>query len=241
MKKGSKHSQETKLKMVNSASKRIMPKQTEEHKEKIRQSNLKTWSDPILLEQQSKKTKLGISKMSIEKRKKWLENNIRASRTEKNRERARKHLLKMRENEDFLKKQREGKSKAFIGSGNPFFGKKHTIETRLKVSKTKKESDKTRRGKDNPAFIDGKGNQRKQERISFQETIEYRIFRENVFKRDNFKCVKCGSKRQLECHHIKSYKGHPALRTDENNAITLCKNCHKRTDNYGRKKLQEKK
>jgi 5-methylcytosine-specific restriction endonuclease McrA len=45
-----------------------------------------------------------------------------------------------------------------------------------------------------------------------------------IFKRDGYKCQKCGSKLHLQCHHIiPIYMGgshHP------NNLVTLCDICH---------------
>lgn len=34
--------------------------------------------------------------------------------------------------------------------------------------------------------------------------------------------------------HIKSFKDHPELRTDLQNGRTLCVDCHRKTDTYGR-------
>lgn len=64
-------------------------------------------------------------------------------------------------------------------------------------------------------------------------TPKYVRWRSEILKRDNYTCKKCG-KRQcyLEVHHIKSYTHYPELRYDMKNAITLCKNCHRLTDNY---------
>ena len=42
------------------------------------------------------------------------------------------------------------------------------------------------------------------------------------------KCTECGSVYDLHAHHIKQYKSHPELRTDVNNGITLCGNCHRK-------------
>ena len=61
-----------------------------------------------------------------------------------------------------------------------------------------------------------------------------REWREFVFKRDNYTCQECKQKGgRLEAHHIKPYKECPELRHDINNGITLCKECHSKTDSYG--------
>ena len=64
-------------------------------------------------------------------------------------------------------------------------------------------------------------------------SAEYKKWRNAVFTRDFYKCVKCGSSRNLEAHHIKEQCNYPALRFDINNGLTLCHACHKLTDNYG--------
>jgi hypothetical protein len=57
----------------------------------------------------------------------------------------------------------------------------------------------------------------------------YKKWRMAVFQRDGFLCVDCGSKKNLNAHHIipwsKTEKGSP-LRFDVNNGVTLCKVCH---------------
>ena len=66
---------------------------------------------------------------------------------------------------------------------------------------------------------------------------DYRIFRENVLSRDNYKCQCCGLKKKLHVHHIFSYKYYSSLRTDVNNGITLCKYCHQKYHTiYGNKR-----
>lgn len=69
-----------------------------------------------------------------------------------------------------------------------------------------------------------------------RKSYESVCWRESVFKRDNYTCRDCGlSGVYLEAHHIKSYAKYPELRTELSNGITLCKECHKLTDNFGAK------
>ena len=72
----------------------------------------------------------------------------------------------------------------------------------------------------------------------FRRGIEYKLWRESVFERDNFTCQVCGEKGvYLESHHIKSFANFPELRLAIDNGQTLCRECHKLTDNYrGRNK-----
>jgi len=44
----------------------------------------------------------------------------------------------------------------------------------------------------------------------------------------------------LEADHIKDFALFPKLRLDINNGRTLCKSCHKKTENYGFKKTNSK-
>lgn len=59
-----------------------------------------------------------------------------------------------------------------------------------------------------------------------RDSFEYKTWRKAVYKKDNYKCVKCGSKKKLNAHHIKSWKDYPALRYEVENGITLCEECH---------------
>lgn len=64
---------------------------------------------------------------------------------------------------------------------------------------------------------------------------EYREWKRNVFKRDNYTCQRCGAKKNLEAHHVKEKINFPELKYDVENGVTLCHECHKKTDNYGYK------
>ena len=62
--------------------------------------------------------------------------------------------------------------------------------------------------------------------------IEFRLWREAVFARDNWACQKCGARSGkkkgifLHPHHIQNFAEWPELRFAIDNGITFCKNCH---------------
>ncbi len=55
---------------------------------------------------------------------------------------------------------------------------------------------------------------------------QYKKWRIAVFKRDRFKCKRCGSRAKLQAHHIRSWADAPDIRFVLSNGITLCKKCH---------------
>ena len=61
---------------------------------------------------------------------------------------------------------------------------------------------------------------------------EYILWRESVFKRDNYTCIWCGNKGRLNADHIKPFAHYPELRFAIDNGRTLCIDCHKTTDSY---------
>ena len=50
-----------------------------------------------------------------------------------------------------------------------------------------------------------------------------------IKERDNYTCRDCGSKKNIEAHHIKSFADYPDLRFKLSNGKTLCKVCHVKT------------
>lgn len=55
---------------------------------------------------------------------------------------------------------------------------------------------------------------------------QYKKWRMEVFKRDGFQCQKCGSKKDIQAHHIKAWKSNKSLRYVVSNGVTLCRKCH---------------
>lgn len=69
-----------------------------------------------------------------------------------------------------------------------------------------------------------------------KQYVEERIWREKVFRRDDFTCQECGQRGgKLSAHHIQGWKEHPSLRYELSNGVTLCVECHKQTNNYAGK------
>lgn len=57
-------------------------------------------------------------------------------------------------------------------------------------------------------------------------------WRDAVKKRDEHKCVECGSTKSLHAHHIKGWQKHPELRYDIDNGLTLCVRHHQKAHGF---------
>lgn len=65
-------------------------------------------------------------------------------------------------------------------------------------------------------------------------SFEYKLWREAVFKRDNFTCIWCDARGgKLTSDHIKPFSLFPELRFSIDNGRTLCLSCHKTTNTWG--------
>jgi len=142
----------------------------------------------------------------------------------------------------------KGKVGIISGDKNPFYGKKHTEETKKKMSESHKDcipwnkgkvnvfSKETRlkmsqnrvgkqKGENNPAW---KGGVTPLNNL-IRKTKEYKEWAISVYKKYKYICQCCGIKckaKNIIAHHIKSFTYFPKLRFDINNGVTLCRSCH---------------
>lgn len=82
-------------------------------------------------------------------------------------------------------------------------------------------------GVDNPNYKHGKSDE---DRLLERSYTGYKEWRMEVFKRDDFNCLKCETNstrdNKLVAHHILNHYSHPALRIEVSNGATLCTKCH---------------
>ena len=98
------------------------------------------------------------------------------------------------------------------------------------------------KGDNSPTWKGGKTDESKKARNS----VDYKIWRESVYKRDDYTCQKSGKKGgRLHPHHIENFADNPDKRYDVNNGITLSVKEHKKfhkkygRNNTTRKQLKE--
>ena len=79
-----------------------------------------------------------------------------------------------------------------------------------------------------------------------RNSVVYKLWREAVFKRDDWTCIFCtaksgkGKKVVLHADHIKPFVLFPELRFAIDNGRTLCEDCHRKTETFGIKALNYK-
>ena len=63
----------------------------------------------------------------------------------------------------------------------------------------------------------------------WRSTKKYKRWRQAVLERDDYRCVRCGTKRFIEIHHIIPASVSEDLRYDVRNGETLCRKHHETT------------
>lgn len=107
--------------------------------------------------------------------------------------------------------------KSKLGNKNPSFGKKQSKETCLKKSLSQR----------NEKHYNWKGGVSKENK-RIRRGIEFRLWREAVFARDNWTCQKYKIRGcKIHPHHIENFSEYPELRFAIDNGITLSEKAHK--------------
>ena len=104
------------------------------------------------------------------------------------------------------------------GINNPFYGKKHTNETREHLSTVKKELFR------NGTLVAPYKNKKLTDNPTPKRDHLWKLIRDSVLELDSNSCVLCKSTYKLEVHHIIPYRKQRNHSID--NLITLCKKCH---------------
>jgi len=102
-----------------------------------------------------------------------------------------------------------------------WLGKKRSKETVKKIS----DSLRGKVGKEARNWQGGITTENKKAR----QTLEYMIWRNEVYKRDHYTCRICGKKctaKTIVAHHLKLFSEFPELRYSVDNGIVLCRSCH---------------
>jgi hypothetical protein len=203
-------------------------KQTEEHKRKISESLKGRESGIYKYKPRTEETKRKISES--------LKGHFVSEETKR----------KIGDGNRGKKQPQTEEHKRKIGEGNK--GKILLEETKRKIgesNKGKKRTEEFKRnisrkfsGKKGNGWIDGRASLN----LLVRKGLDSRLWREKVFKRDNWVCQKCKIKGiYLHPHHIQNFSQYPELRFKIDNGITLCKDCHMEFHNlYGRQNNNKK-
>lgn len=141
----------------------------------------------------------------------------------------RENISKGKKGVKFSKQHIKNLSLAHIGVVNPPL----TPEQRIEKAK------KMKRGQEHHWWKGGVS----KPNLIVRKSFKYRLWREAVFKRDNWTCVWCQQKGGwnkkekkrvfLQADHIKSFAKYIELRFELSNGRTLCIDCHRKTKTWG--------
>jgi 5-methylcytosine-specific restriction endonuclease McrA len=121
-----------------------------------------------------------------------------------------------------------------INNGNANRGKKRTPEQIERLKRPNYAS----RGENNASWdVNKTDEERKIQNEKTRNYVDYYVWRLAIFRKDGYQCQRCGYiGKKINAHHIENYFSNKELRTDINNGIVLCIQCHKLFHyTYGRK------
>jgi hypothetical protein len=112
-----------------------------------------------------------------------------------------------------------------IGINNPFYGKTHTKEARLRISTALIGK---YRGENSPHW---NYNISMEDRLCDRRYNQLFVdWRTSIFKRDDYTCYLCKIKgKYMQAHHIYPWNKYKHIRYELWNGITMCKDCHNKT------------
>lgn len=99
-------------------------------------------------------------------------------------------------------------------------------KTGVYSEETRKKMSESRKGEKSSNWQGGKT----LESFRIRNSIEFRLWREAVFARDNYTCQKCSERKggSFNAHHIQNFAQYPELCFAIDNGITFCKDCHEK-------------
>ena len=108
--------------------------------------------------------------------------------------------------------------------------RRYSNETRKKISDEHKNNPNTPRGEKHHNWKGGVT----REHNRLRNSMEYVIWRNEVYKRDDWTCRICKihcKKGNIIAHHLKKFSDYPELRFITSNGLTLCRKCHAEIEN----------
>ena len=121
------------------------------------------------------------------------------------------------------------KGHSYLATGRTLLKKGHTLNVGRKLGLMSKEHrikiSKANSGENSYRWKGGITDKNNK----IRKNVEYRLWREAIFTRDNWTCQMCQKRggQKIHADHIKPFSVFPELRFAIDNGRTLCEDCHK--------------